>query len=285
MQLGIRLHDTKPFTLEERLNITKQQGFTCAHVALSKVIKEFPIEDATLTPGYAMYLKKLFQKNEIDIAVLGCYLNLAHPEPAKLKNIKDTYLAHIRFASVLGCGVVGTETGEPNAMYEFEPASQSKEALQLFITNLRPIIAYAEAMGVIVAIEPVRTHIVSTPQRAKRVLEECNSPNLQIIFDPVNLLEMDNYRQQTEVLQEAIDLLGKDIAVVHMKDFIIKDNALISVAAGSGELDYEPIMQFIKAKKPYIHCTLEDTTPDNAVKAKEYIEDLWKKVSMGPEHQ
>lgn len=278
MQLGIRLHDTKEGTLEERLTIVKQQGFSCAHVALSKVIKEFPVNDTALTPGLAMYLRNLFLKKEIDFAVLGCYLNLAHPDPEQLRKIQNTYLAHIRLASILGCGVVGTETGAPNAQYRFEPACHTEEALKLFIQNLKPVIAYAEAMGVIMAIEPVRTHIVSTPQRAKRVIEEIASPNLQIIWDPVNLLAMDNYQLQREVIQETIELLGDYVAVVHMKDFIIRDNQLDSIAAGTGELDYKPILRFIKERKPFIHCTLENTVPENAVRAREYIEDLYNMI-------
>lgn len=276
MQIGIRLHDTKPVSLEERLQIVKEQGFTCAHVALSKVIKEFPVDNGALTPGLAMYLKKLFWDKGIDLAVLGCYLNLAHPDPVQLSKIQNTYLAHIRFASILGCGVVGTETGAPNAEYKYEPACRSEEALRLFIQNLRPVVAYAQAMGVILAIEPVRNHIVYDARRAKRVLEEIASPNLQIILDPVNLLGMDNYVEQTEVVEEAIDLLGDDVAVIHMKDFIVRDNSLVSVAAGTGELNYKPVIDFIRERKPFIHCTLEDTTPENAVAARKYISNMYR---------
>jgi sugar phosphate isomerase/epimerase len=278
MQIGIRLHDTIDVLLEERLTIIKQQGFTCAHVALSKVITEFPVDNGALTPGLAMYLKNMFHQHEIDFAVLGCYLNLANPNPVQLKKITDTYLAHIRFASVLGCGVVGTETGAPNEEYHTEPACRTEEALLLFIHNLKPVVAYAESMGVILAIEPVTNHIVYNSKRARQVLDEINSPNLQIIFDPVNLLEMDNYMDQTQVIEEAIELLGKDIAVIHMKDFVIKDNKIVSLAAGTGELDYEPILRFVKEKKPFIHCTLEDTKPDNAVAARQFIEAMWKSV-------
>ena len=84
MQLGIRLHDIKKAPLEERLAIANEQGFLCGHLALSKVISEYPVDDGALTPGYAMYLKKLFAKNGLDIAVLGCYLNLANPNEEQL---------------------------------------------------------------------------------------------------------------------------------------------------------------------------------------------------------
>ena len=278
MQLGIRLHDTKNLPLEERLIEVNKQGFSCVHLALSKVIRENSVAPEALTPGYAMYLKRLFSDKRLDIAVLGCYLNLANPDPDKLKEITEKYKAHIRFASLLGCGVVGTETGAPNAEYKYEPACHSEEALELFIRNLRPVVEYAEKMGVIFAIEPVWKHIVYNPARARRVLDEIGSPNLQIILDPVNLLDISNYEHQVEIVEEAVDLLGEDVAVVHIKDYVIKDGKLDSVAAGTGNMNYSAIMKFIKDRKPYIHTTLENTVPDNAVQARKYIQKLWEEA-------
>ena len=275
MQLGIRLHDIKKAPLEERLAIANEQGFACGHLALAKVISEYPVDDGALTPGFALYLKKLFAKNELDIAVLGCYLNLANPNEESLAKIKRRYLANIRFASLLGAGVVGTETGAVNEEYKFEERNHSDEALGIFIRNVRPVVEYAEKMGVILAIEPVAKHIVCNPKRARKVLDEIASPNLQIIFDPVNLLDHSNYQNREEIFAEAIDLLGEDIAMVHIKDFVVKDNELVSVAAGTGEMDYSQIIRFLKEKKPYIHATLENTVPENAVAARAYIQNLW----------
>lgn len=279
MQIGIRLHDTEKLPLEERIANVNKQGFTCGHLALGKMISEYSVADSAMTPGFAMYLKNLFRKNNVDIAVLGCYLNLANPDREQLANITKRYMAHIRFASLLGCGVVGTETGNPNETYTYdEKRSHTEEALQTFITNLRPVVSYAEKMGVIVAIEPVFTHIVCNPLRAKRVLEEIASPNLQIIFDPVNLLHISNYEKREAIIKEAIEVLGEDIAVVHIKDFKVEEKGLVSVAAGTGMMDYTDIMRFIKKEKPYIQVTLENTTPENAVAAKELIKKQWEKA-------
>ncbi len=278
MQLGIRLHDIKKAPLEERLSIAHEQGFACGHLALSKVISEYPVDDGALTPGYALYLKKLFAKNELDIAVLGCYLNLANPNPESLNKIRKRYLTHIRFASLLDVGVVGTETGAVNEEYKFEERNHSEEALDIFIHNVRPVVEYAEKMGVIFAIEPVYKHIVCNPKRARRVLDEINSPNLQIIFDPVNLLDISNYKNRDEIIEEAMELLGDDIAMIHIKDFVVEDGKLVSVAAGTGEMDYTKIMKFIRERKPYVHVTLENTVPENAVAAREYIQNLWEQA-------
>lgn len=275
MQLGIRLHDIKTAPLTERLQIAGKQGFSCVHLALSKVISEYPVDDAALTPGFAMYLRRLFAEHGLDVAVLGCYLNLANPNPEKLAQIQRRYLTQIRFASLLGAGVVGTETGAPNEEYRMDEYTHTEEALALFVKNLRPVVSYAEKMGVIVAIEPVAKHIVCNAKRARRVLDEIASPNLQIIFDPVNLLDGANYRDREAVIAEAIELLGEDIAVVHIKDFVEKDGELKAVAAGTGEMDYGQIIRFMKERKPYIHVTLENTTPENAVAARKLIQRLW----------
>lgn len=275
MQLGIRLHDIKKAPLEERLAIAKEQGFRCGHLALSKVISEYSVEDSALTPGFALYLKRIFAQNQLDVAVLGCYLNLANPNEESLRKITHRYMAHIRFASLLGVGVVGTETGAPNEAYQFEEACRSEEALQTFIQNVRPVVEYAEKMGVIFAIEPVAKHIVWNPKRAREVLDTIDSPNLQIIFDPVNLLDIHNYQDRDAIIAEAMELLGDDIAMVHIKDFVVKDGELVSVAAGTGEMDYTQIIRFIKTKKPYIHVTLENTVPENAVESRKYIQKLW----------
>ena len=275
MQLGIRIHDTIKMPVEERLAHIRSLGFTCGHLAPAMVLGDYSVADEALTPGYAMYLKKLFAQNDLDCAVLGCYLNLANPNKEQLDKITHRYLAHIRFASLLGCGVVGTETGAPNEPYTPVPECHSEEAFQTFITNLRPVVEYAEKMGVIIGIEPVYQHIVYNAKCARTMLDTIQSPNLQIILDPVNLLDISNYEKAEEIVEEAIELLGPDVAVVHIKDFKVKDSRLISVGAGLGQMNYTSLMRFMKERKPFIHATLENTTPENHIQCKEFIQKLY----------
>ena len=182
IQFGLRLHDAEQLPMEQLLPLVKEKGFTSAHLALSKAMKEYPCDPSALTPGYALYLRHLFEKNGIDVAVLGNYLNLAHPDPDAVKDMQEKYYAHIRFASLLGCGMVGTETGAPNPEYKFCPECRSDKALITFIKNLKPVVRCAEQYGVTVAIEPVARHIVYDAKRARLVLDEIGSHNLQILL-------------------------------------------------------------------------------------------------------
>jgi sugar phosphate isomerase/epimerase len=135
-------------------------------------------------------------------------------------------------------------------------------------------------MGVVMAIEPVWKHIVYNPARARRVLDEIESPNLQIILDPVNLLDYCNYKDQVAIVDEAIDVLGKDVAMVHLKDFVVENEGLTSVGAGLGEMDYSSVIRFMKTRKPFIHATLENTTPENNVQVKNYIQKLYDECGV-----
>ncbi len=273
IQLGLRLHDGEKLPLERLLPLVREKGFTCVHMALSKSMRETPCTPSALTPGYAGWLKRQFSQNGLDIAVLGNYLNLAHPDAAALADIQERYYAHIRFASLLGCDMVGTETGAPNAEYKTCPECRSDGALAVFVRNLKPVVRCAENYGVTVAIEPVVRHIVWNPARCRAVLDEIGSPNLQVLFDPVNLLDKTNVDRADEIFAEAIELLGRDIAMVHLKDFVRGPaGELKAVGAGTGEMDYDRIMRFIKAEKPFLYATLENTTPDNAAACREAMQ-------------
>lgn len=128
------------------------------------------------------------------------------------------------------------------------------------------------------AIEPVYRHIVWNPVQARKVLDEINSPNLQIIFDPVNLLDIANYQDREAVIREAIELLGPDIAMVHLKDFRIEEGRMVSVGCGLGMMDYTEILKFMKERKPFIHATLEDTRPENNQQVKDFILQKYSEV-------
>ncbi|BAL81850.1 hypothetical protein SELR_01420 [Selenomonas ruminantium subsp. lactilytica TAM6421] len=278
MQLGIRLHDMRPGSLAERAAWARGQGFSCVHLALEKTISGFKLEPGKLTAGFGKHIRDIFASHDVDVAVLGCYKNLAHPDRAELQRIQENYIAHLRMAVSLGCSVVGTETGAPNAEYQYEPQCHTEMALQTFLHGLEPVVEAAEKLGVLLAIEPVWNHIVWNPQVARRVIQEMASPNLRIIFDPVNLLSGENYQDRDRVIGEAIEQFGEYVEVVHLKDFQVQGEKLSAVAPGTGLMDYKPLLAYLKQEKYGIQATLENTIPENAVAARKYLEEIYAEV-------
>lgn len=256
LQIGLRLHDGEKLPIAELLPLVREKGFTCAHLALTKSVGEYPSDSAALTPGYAMYLRRLFAENRLDVAVLGCYLALSSRNcPVAV------YKAHLRFAKHLGAGMVGSET--------------NGEDMPTLVENLKRITSYAEAYGVMLAVEPVATHIMSTPELTREVLDRVNSPNLGVIFDPVNLLSGENLHRRDDILASAMELLADDILAVHIKDYQVRDEGLVSVGAGQGEMEYTRILQFIKTRKPFIHVTLENTQPATAEASRRHVQMIY----------
>ncbi len=284
LQIGIRLHDVNSGcseelqTLEARASKAREEGFCCVHLAPQKVIKGITYDPSAMTEGLAAYFKRVFQSNELDIAVLGCYLNLAHPDEAKLREIKEKYYSNLRVAALCGASMVGTETGAPNAEYKLDRNTHTEEALQIFMRNLADVTEAAEKWGVTIAVEPVWNHIVYNPDRVLQVIKGIGSRNLRVIFDPVNLLCMENADDREAVFADAMDKLGDHIAMVHIKDFVRRDGKLVSVAAGTGEMDYTSILRFLKARKPFIQVSLENTSNDTAVASRELIERTYNEI-------
>ena len=284
MQIGIRLHDVNTGlapefqTMESRAEKAREEGFSCVHLAFSKVIKGVTFDDCALNEGLAVYAKRVFARNDLDIAVLGCYLNLAHPDREKLREIQSKYYGHIRVAALMGAGVVGTETGAPNTEYKLDANTHTQAALETFIRGLAPVVECAEHYGVTMAIEPVWNHIVYNADRAVQVLNAIGSHNLRIILDPVNLLYTGNADEREKVIGDAIEKLGDKVAVVHLKDFVREGDKLKSIAAGTGEMDYTQILLFMKERKPYIQATLENTTNDSAESSRTLLERLYAEL-------
>ena len=274
MNIGIRLHDCAPGTLRERLGFAARQGFACAHVALSKTVDGFDMADAPelLTDAFAAELRTDFSAQRMQCAVLGCYLNLADPDAESRRRTQEIYKAHLRFAPEMGALTVGTETyANKNSRFS-EPAAQSEEAFQLFVESLRPVVRYAEEAGAILAVEPVSYHIISTPERAQRMLEAVPSDHLRIILDAVNLLSPDTADKADAIVADAISRLGDKIILLHMKDYELLPGKVLSKACGTGSMRYERLLAFAKARD--LPMTLEDTRPDNAEAARLHLEKI-----------
>ena len=274
MNIGIRLHDTLPGTLAERLGYAKEQGFACAHLAMSKAVPGFAMGDAPklLTEELAASVKGDFAAKGMSCAVLGCYLSLATPDEEERRRVQDIYRAHLRFSRLMGAAVVGTETPAGKGANFPVPAWESEEALRLFIDSVRPVVRWAEEEDAVLAIEPVARHIVSTPEKAERVLDALNSDHVQIILDAINLLSPENEPRGQEVIEEAIRRFGDRVRVLHMKDYTVLPGEIKSGACGTGKMRYETLLKLAMARD--LPMTLEDTVPENAEQARLHLEKI-----------
>ena len=370
MRLGVRCHDVIHSDLDELGGIIHEKDFKSVHLALKKVKTGFKLTKGSITPGMARYVRDIFSKHDINISILGCYINLANPDDEELKCLLDTFKEHIRFArdfgcsivgtetgalnkeyvytpennteeafqrtlssikilveeaekfgvivgiegvskhdiniSILGCyinlanpddeelkclldtfkehirfardfgcSIVGTETGALNKEYVYTPENNTEEAFQRTLNSIKILVAEAEKFGVMVGIEGVAKHVINTPERMKRVLDNVDSNNLQVIFDPVNLINENNYDKQDDLIRKSFELFGDKIVAIHAKDFEYTDGKIKLAAIGQGQFNYPLLLSLIKEKKPYIDVLLESTTPEDIDEAIIYITKIY----------
>lgn len=278
INLGIRAHDVEKRPLEALVGEIAGKGLKSVQLALGKSLDYINTDLGSLSPGLAHYLGKTFDKQDIQIAVLGCYINMIHPDQMERRKSLERFKEHIRFARDFGCSIVGTETGNVNAEIIYTEENFKEEPFLEVVESVRELVEEAEKFGVIVGVEAGVNHPIYSPEVMRRLLECVQSNNLQVILDPVNLLTIDTYKNQDEIIKEAFDLLGDRLVILHAKDFIIEDHALKPTAVGKGLLNYELILTLIKEKKPYINILMEETKEPYIDKSIAFLTELYEQA-------
>jgi sugar phosphate isomerase/epimerase len=100
------------------------------------------------------------------------------------------------------------------------------------------------------------------------------SSNIGIVLDPGNLLTLDNFYRQDQVIEEAFELLGDRIIACHAKDRLLHEGNLENVRAGQGQMNYPLFLKKLHQVKPHVDIIMEHAEPDNMLQTKAFIEDL-----------
>lgn len=273
MNIGIRAHDLPMQSLENLVQDISHRDLSSVQLALNKSF-DFRTEPGFLTPGLANHVSNTFRQANIQIAVLGCYVNIIHPDINKRRQALERFKEHLRYVRDFGCSIVGTETGNINADIIYTEENFAEAPFLTMVESVKELVAEAEKFGVIAGIEPGVNHPLHSPEKVRRLLEEVNSNNLQIIFDPVNFLTSENYQHQKNILQEAIDSWGDRVAVLHAKDFIVEKGNLRFVPLGQGWLDYDLIFEKLVSRKPHINIIMDEINQGDIKKSSEFIRKL-----------
>lgn len=276
--IGIRAHDIEAENLQQLAAQVAAKGLSAIQLALAKSISTFSTSTGTLSPGYGQYVKSIFQQQDVHIAVLGCYINMIHPDLLERQQQLERFKEHIRYAREFGCSVVGTETGSVIPSLGYSEENFTEQSYAQVLKSVRELVAEAEKFGVIVGIEGGINHPIHTPRRMKRLLEDVQSPNLQVIYDPANFISIDNVHNQEVIIEEAIELFGDNIVIVHAKDFLIKNGEIVMVPVGTGQLNYDALFKQLKQRKPFVNILLENTRDPHIASSIQYLQHKYEEA-------
>ena len=273
LNIGVRAHDFGKMDIDEMSEKISAYGFSSIQLALKKAVSGFDEDQGRLSPGLGNIIRDSLSRRGIAVSVLGCYINPVHPDPALRQTALDRFAEHLRFVRDFGCSVVGTETGSPLPDCGLTEEIYREETFQDFIGSLKFMVAAAEKSGTIVAIEGVADkHCIYSHERMARTLELIPSPNLRIIYDPVNFLPSERISESDSLMEEAFRLFSDRMAAVHAKDYRVVDGKKDgTIPAGRGLLNYPLLFDLIRHYKPGIHILFENNTPETMGETVEFI--------------
>lgn len=265
MKRGIRGHDIRAVGLESVCKVAQEKGIEYLQLVLERTIDGFSY--GNFTEEYATELKNAMSDSKV--AILGSYINPSNPDDDALRFDLDKFKEKIKYASILKPIAVGTETG----IYK-EGMTYTEEAYQRVLASIKEVVAEAEKYGVTVGIEGVCWFVINEPKTMKRLLDDLASDNVRVIFDPVNYLNINNYKSQDEMINDVFSLFGDKICVLHAKDFVVEDGEFKFAKPTEGMLNYRLIFEKMKEYNLDIPFICEEINEDDASVAFDKMEVL-----------
>jgi len=279
MQIAFRTHDLGVKGADNAVKKCKECGIGAVQLVAYKFIDEIAYKPNALTAENAAALGKTLKDNGIAVGLIGAYFNPVHSNKQKVADCKQVFKDYLKYSSLLGCNIVGSETGSFNDdKWTYNPLNRTEEALQTVIETFTELADYAKSVGAYIGMEGAAGHVCYNVATLKRAVDGVNGDNVKVIFDIYNYLDSTNYVNYLEILEEGLKTFAGKIVVFHMKDFIVEDGKIKQVAPGKGLFDYPAILKRIKAYDKDAVLVLEGTTGEDIVPSIQFIDRVWEEV-------
>ena len=172
----------------------------------------------------------------LTMAALSGTYNMAHPDASERRIQRPRFRNVLRAATVIGSPLVTLCTGtrHPTDKWAAHPDNGSTTAWRDLRDELDWALTEAASFGLALAVEPEPANVVGDAVTARKLLDQVGADHLKIILDAANLIGLDGLTRQPDIVAEAVDLLGPDVALAHVKDI---DATGQVVAPGDGAID------------------------------------------------
>lgn len=232
--VGARLHDYGKGTPDELFARVSADGFAAVQLAYKKCVPTVK-SYADITEALVNDTIAAEKAHNIQVAVLGTYVELAINDARRLQNVAD-FKSQLAVCKALGAGCIGTETTK---MCDQPAGTTREEAQELLCRSLAEILPVGEELGVTVGVEPVTYHSMNSAAATRHILDTMRSPNLKVIFDLSNLVDADNVNAQDRIWNDIGELVGDKIVAVHFKGQAFNpDGSLLHTSLEDSLTDY-----------------------------------------------
>ena len=218
----------------------------------------------------------------IEVVSLSATYNMIHPDPAARTQGMRRLEVLASHAAELGTDLLTLCTGtrNPDNMWADHPLNGSPEAWSDLLAAMQQALSLAERHNVRLGIEPEVSNVVSSPAKARQLLDTMRSDRITIVMDGANVFPMGTIHRQREILDEAFDLLGDHIALAHAKD-LSRDGEAGHEAAGTGLLDYDYYLQLLHQSGYRGALVLHSLTPEQVPACVRFLQEKLRNHQSG----
>lgn len=236
-----------PYAAEVLFRKMKERGFEAVQFAFSSIAEtEFTpngqIEIPAVIPSAAIQaVRENAEKYGIPVEVINGTFNMAHPDRGTREEGIRRFEILCRAAKELGAKYISLCSGTRNAdhLWSPHPDNDTQEAWNDMLDTVSRCTKIAEEYGITLAVESEASNIISTPERARRLMDTVGSPNLKMILDCANLFHAGEAHKENvcKTLEHAFALYGNDIVLAHGKD-IREGDGIDFCGTGLGIVDF-----------------------------------------------
>jgi sugar phosphate isomerase/epimerase len=177
-------------------------------------------------------------------AVSATY-NMIHPDPGERERGRLGFAAIAAAARRMGTRLLTVCTGtcDPDNQWRYHPANSSTAAWDGMCKEFGILLEIADECDILIGVEPELANVVSSAQRARRLLDIFGNRRIRIVLDAANLFDVADSETRKALLESTVDLLGDSIALAHAKDRLADGRF---APAGSGVLDYRHYLTVLR---------------------------------------
>lgn len=279
MKLCIRAHDLGVKGTQDILRRLEQLGIDGVQMVCYKAYDDIPYAPGGITEEKAESIGADFAAAGAMIPLIGAYFNPVHSNKEKVERCFTVFGEYLKVANRMGCPVVGSETGSFNDdKWTYHPQNRTEEALQTVVNTFSRLCDIAAEHNAVVAMEGAAGHVCWNVAALEEARKRIGKPNLRVIFDLYNYLELANQDRYLQILDEGLKTFGSRILLFHMKDCLFTPEGPKQVPLGTGQMDMETILRKIKAHNPDAVLTLEGTTGEDIAHAVQTIRGIWDRI-------
>lgn len=254
-----------------------QHGLEC--VQILPQFGQLHFESASdVTAKTCKEIAKPFKESSVAVVAISAHTNFLDPDQARRKRQTARFEALLEHCRDFGARCIVTESGTLNASrpWDYHPENSLPQTFNNLVAVLKPLVARAEKLGVMILVEPHLYHIIGSVEAAVQ-LRQALGPHLGFVMDPANVFTRSMASASKKPLRHFFAEIGEACPIAHGKDVRYHGSEWTTPRAGTGTLDYPEFLNLWGQQHPGGPLILEQITAAELEETIDFLDRLYRK--------